>query len=144
MKTVLRSPKPEQGRLISRRLHWNAPAFTLVEIMIVVAIIGILMTIAVPAFSKSRDSARVNTCIANLKQLNSAKVQWAFDAKKGDSVTPTTDDMVPYMLGGLMPNCPGGGTYYLRQMSKTPVCSLYLSGHTINDTGNLTDDAATN
>ena len=49
--------------------HRGSAGFTLVEIMIVVAIIGILLAVAGPAWAKSRTSARVNTCIANLKQL---------------------------------------------------------------------------
>ena len=139
---MLRYPTPEQRRPFPRHLHQTSLAFTLVEIMIVVAIIGILMTVAVPAWAKSRNSARVYTCIANLKQLNSAKVQWAFDAKKGDNAIPVEADMLPYLLGGLMPTCPASGNYALRRMSKTPTCTLYLSGHTINDTGSLADDAA--
>jgi prepilin-type N-terminal cleavage/methylation domain-containing protein len=142
MKNMLRYLKPEQRRLLPRQFHQNSAGFTLVEIMIVVAIIAILLAVAGPAWAKSRSSARINTCIANLKQLNSAKVQWAFDAKKGDNAIPVDGDMTSYLLGGRMPACPAGGTYALRRMSKTPTCSLYLSGHTINDSSNIGDDAA--
>ena len=55
--------------------------FTLVEIMIVVLIIGILMAIAVPNFIRARESSRRSSCIANLKQIDSAKEQWAMDNK---------------------------------------------------------------
>ena len=53
--------------------------FTLVEIMIVVLIIGILLAIAVPNFIKARQSSRLQTVIANLKQVDSAKEQCAMD-----------------------------------------------------------------
>jgi prepilin-type N-terminal cleavage/methylation domain-containing protein len=53
--------------------------FTLVEIMIVVAIIGLLAAIAIPAFMKARNSARRNGCINNLRQIDGAKDQYALE-----------------------------------------------------------------
>jgi prepilin-type N-terminal cleavage/methylation domain-containing protein len=52
--------------------------YTFTEIMIVVAIMGIVAAIAVPNFLKSRKRSHMNTCIANLKQIDSAKEQAAF------------------------------------------------------------------
>ena len=51
--------------------------FTLVEIMIVVAIIGLLAAIAIPNFVKSRAMAQKNACIANLKAIDGAMNLWA-------------------------------------------------------------------
>ena len=69
--------------------------FTLVEIMIVVLIIGILLAIAVPNFVKARQNSRLQTVIANLKQLESAKQQWAMDKGKITTDTPVEADLVP-------------------------------------------------
>ena len=64
--------------------------FTLVEIMIVVAIIGLLAAIAIPNFVKSRSTAQMNTCINNLRQIDAAKQQWALE--KGKTGTDTAAD----------------------------------------------------
>ena len=67
-------------------------AFTLVEIMIVVLIIGILLAIAIPNFIRARESSRAKACVSNLRQLDSAKEQWAMDyrANNGATVALTT------------------------------------------------------
>lgn len=73
--------------------------FTLVEIMIVVLIIGILLAIAVPNFVKARQNSRVQTVVGNLKQIESAKEQWAMDTGASSTATPTiAGDLVPNYL----------------------------------------------
>jgi len=102
-------------------------AFTLVEIMIVVLIIGILMAIAVPNFVKARESSRKNSCIANLKQTDSAKEQWAMDNKKDAGATVAYTDLVgatSYMKS--TPTCPSSGTYTVAVIGTNPTCSKAL------------------
>ena len=75
--------------------------FTLVEIMIVVAIIGLLAAIAIPNFVKARENAQLNSIFNNLRIIEGAKDQWALENKKGtgdtvDSVTTVSD----YLKGG--------------------------------------------
>lgn len=100
-------------------------AFTLVEIMIVVLIIGILLAIAVPNFIKARESSRAKTCVANLKQIEAAKEQWAMEEKKGPTDTPTQADLAganAYMKK--WPECPSGGTYTINNVATAPTCSI--------------------
>jgi prepilin-type N-terminal cleavage/methylation domain-containing protein len=97
--------------------------FTLVEIMIVVAIIGLLAAIAIPNFVKARAASQKNACIANLKQIDGAKATWALEQKKGNSDTPTDGDLYgsdKYIR--TQPSCPGGGTYTLGNVMTKPAC----------------------
>jgi prepilin-type N-terminal cleavage/methylation domain-containing protein len=99
--------------------------FTLVEIMIVVLIIGILMAIAVPNFIRARESSRRNSCIANLKQMDSAKEQWAMDNKAATGAAVNMSDIAgTYMKGAATgPVCPAGGTYTVAVVGTNPSCS---------------------
>ena len=62
--------------------------FTLVEIMIVVAIIGLLAAIAIPNFVRARTTSQQNACINNLRQIDGAKQQWALEMKQSSTATP--------------------------------------------------------
>ncbi len=101
--------------------------FTLVEIMIVVLIIGILLAIAVPNFIKARETSRSKTCVANLKQIESAKEQWAMEMKKGATDTPLQSDLVGSGATGYIkvwPVEPSGGTYTINNVQTSPTCSI--------------------
>lgn len=108
-----------------KRNNMRNRAFTLVEIMIVVLIIGILMAIAVPNFVKARDSSRKNSCIANLKQIDSAKEQWAMDNKKDAGAAVVMTNLVGSTLYiKATPACPSSGTYTVNNVGTNPTCSV--------------------
>jgi len=94
--------------------------FTLVEIMIVVLIIGILMAIAVPNFIKARSNSRLQTVVANLKQIDSAKEQWAMEngKKTGDACAST--DVSPTYMKTFPNNTPVTGTYLPNAIGTNP------------------------
>ena len=98
-------------------------AFTLVEIMIVVLIIGILLAIAVPNFMKARDNSRAKSCMENLRQISGAKEQAAMDLKLQDTDTPTQAQLTPAYINSF-PQCPAGGTYTIGDMSTNPTCTV--------------------
>ena len=74
--------------------------FTLVEIMVVVGIIGVLAPIAIPNFMKARTAAQTNTCINNIRAIDTAKQEWATETLQGPGATPTSDDLEPYLGRG--------------------------------------------
>ena len=100
--------------------------FTLVEIMIVVAIIGLLAAIAIPNFVKARQTSQTNACINNLRIIDAAKQQWALEKGQQTSATPATSDIAPYLgrAGTAMPSEPLGGSYTINALSVVPYCSI--------------------
>src|ERR1043165_2270801 len=97
--------------------------FTLVEIMIVVAIIGLLAAIAIPNFVRARNTAQQNACINNLRQIDGGKQQWALENKKTDTDTPTSDEVKLYIKNNRFPNCPSSGDYTVGAVNTDPTCS---------------------
>ena len=101
--------------------------FTLVEIMIVVAIIGLLAAIAIPNFVKARETAQLNSIVNNLRITEGAKDQWALENKKGTGDTPVNTDLAPYMKNNTFPpSLIVGETYNILAVgtsstAKTPV-----------------------
>ena len=107
--------------------------FTLVEIMIVVAIIGLLAAIAIPNFIKARELSQRNACIANLKQIDGAKQTWALETKQVGTVTPTAAQLYGATLYIRdTPTCPAAGTYSENAVDTKPTCSKgSTDGHTL-------------
>ena len=111
--------------------------FTLVEIMIVVAIIGLLAAIAIPNFIRARTTSQTNACINNLRQVDGAKQQWALENNQTGAATPGVADIAPYLgrgtgqtlniAGGQVQgdiNCPASGTYAINNVQTRPTCTI--------------------
>jgi prepilin-type N-terminal cleavage/methylation domain-containing protein len=105
-------------------------AFTLVEIMIVVAIIGLLAAVAIPNLVKARKDAQKRACITNLRTIDGAKSLWALENRKADADVPTEADLVGNDKAIRdKPQCPAGGTYDFRSVAEKPTCTI--EGHTL-------------
>ncbi len=100
----------------------------MVEIMIVVAIIGLLAAIAIPNFVKARATSQANACINNLRQIDAAAQQFALEkGKKTNDTISYPADLTPYIkLNGnsSIPGCPAGGNYSDNVVGGLPVCDL--------------------
>ncbi len=108
--------------------------FTLVEIMIVVAIIGLLAAIAIPNFIKARTTAQMNACINNLRQIDGAIQQWALEKSKSASASVGFTDISLYLRNSI--TCPAGGTafsdsYTISNVSSKPTCKKVSSTHAL-------------
>ena len=106
--------------------------FTLVEIMIVVAIIGLLAAIAIPNFIKARTTSQKNACINNLRQVDGAIQQWALENKKDPAATVKFTDISGYLKNSVI--CPSGGTafsdsYTIVDVQTKPVCQKDAVNH---------------
>ena len=106
--------------------------FTLVEIMIVVAIIGLLAAIAIPNFVRARQTAQTNACINNLRIIDAAENQYALEnGKKTGDPAPTTAQLLTYIgrASSVFPVEPLGGTYTIGDIGIAPICSNAGTNH---------------
>lgn len=112
--------------------------FTLVEIMIVCAIIGLLASVVMPSFIKARENSQLTSIVNNLRITEGAKDQWALENKQGTGATPVATDIAPYMKNSTFPPANVvGETYNINAVgtvadAKTPVkLGTYAANSTV-------------
>jgi len=104
--------------------------FTLVEIMIVVAIIGLLAGIAIPNLMQSITSARQRACAMNRLNIDGAKMRWSVEQNQPPTAVPKDEDLFGtdrYIEH--KPNCPAGGGYVLNPVAEKCTCNAPKHGN---------------
>jgi hypothetical protein len=101
-------------------------------IIILAVIAVVVLAVGVPNFIRARSSRATAPCINRLRQIESAKEQWALEKSKTTNDVPTWSDLFPYFASSFTnsywtngrPVCPEGGVYILGRVGELPTCSL--------------------
>lgn len=96
-------------------------AFTLIEIMIVVGIIGLLAIAIIPNISKNRERAQLKMIEQNLRKIDAAKNLWALENNKGSGETPTPEELKIY---DGWPRAIAGESYNINPVGSPPTATL--------------------
>lgn len=124
-------PHPSAAALRMAPLRRKSEAFTLLQVLVFLGIMGVILAMAAPSFTRSRGSTNQTTCVANLLSLRSAQQQWALETKSDKSAPVLKKYLLPFLKNGGFPVCPEGGTYTLTTVDQDPTCSLKDKGHEI-------------
>ena len=124
-------------RLAPRVLSEGMPLFRqrawwVTALMIIFAGGGLLFAAAViPCMMPAKGTARRNACINNLRQIDGAKEQWAYENKKSPDAKVKEEQLVRYIKGAEQgfPKCPTGGRYAIGQVAEAPICTI--AGHSL-------------
>ena len=79
------------------KIRKDRSAFTLVEIMIVVAIIGLLAALAIPGFVKARKQSQGRRILNDARQMDAAVDQWALETGQTDGNAINTTSAATYL-----------------------------------------------
>jgi hypothetical protein len=102
-----------------------------------IPMIGMMAAIAIPNFVKARNTAQMNMCIMNLRQIEGAKQQWALENKKEPTDTPTAQELDKYLHTSFTTlKCPAGGVYTINAVGEKPACFIPQHELTGTTTGN--------
>lgn len=106
--------------------------FVLLFVLFIVAVFCLsqLLGVRLP-FTHARVTTAPNACVNNLRQLDGAKAQLALEYKltNGTPVRPAQVGL--YLKGGVLPQCPEGGTYTLGKTGENPTCSIGTGQHVL-------------
>jgi len=120
------------------REQQDKQGFTLVEIVIVAAVIGLLAALAAPLFSQARTSSVAHTCKNNLRQMEYAKqlaateLHWKETDGPGSIGNPFyRDTCSSYLKGATRPECPTGAACFYNGINQPATCQSGIASHVL-------------
>jgi len=95
------------------------------RVWLVLAILAMVIIIGatLPSFVKARSKSSLNACVNNLRQIDSAKEQWAMANDRTSGEDFVVSEVNEYIKGNTTPVCPHGGTYVYNPIGVFPECS---------------------
>ena len=128
---------------ISRSLKPSTSGFTLLECLIVLAIISLLAAITIPSMVRARTTSQMNDCLSNLRQVDGAIQQWAIENNAGVGSPITPADIRVYLGRGSSGSiqsvfCPVDVTklfdnsYSILDTGTKPTCAIVPTEHLLN------------
>ncbi len=106
--------------------------FTLVEVVVLLAIVVLLVTLAVPNYFQERRRVQREACVEQLRQISAAKDRWAKETQKPAGAVVPPAELARLLKRGVLPVCPADGAYSINPIGTAPTCSLgATAGHTL-------------
>ncbi|OGV61149.1 MAG: hypothetical protein A2498_12805 [Lentisphaerae bacterium RIFOXYC12_FULL_60_16] len=115
---------PDETPASGERVRWAERFATLIKpALIILLFLALVAAVVVPSFVRARNTAEQNACIGNLRQIDSAKEQWAMAHRIPEGAEVNTTAVNQYIKGNTTPRCPGGGTYHYNRIGRDPDCT---------------------
>ena len=113
----------------------HVSGFSLIELIIVVTVMAILITMALPNFYRTRILTRRTICQNNLRQIEAAVDRWVFENNINEGVVASSSEeevIYSYLRGG-KPECPSNGIYTINAVGTFPPVSCSVEDHTLHE-----------
>jgi hypothetical protein len=98
----------------------------------VVGMMVLIFVVVLPNFIKARNTSSATSCVNHLRKIDNAIQQWALESGKGPTNSVDAAILGDYIIGGVVPTCPQGGTYRIgATVGANPSVTCSYQGHVL-------------